>query len=65
MVMLQLQQLVVQPSQRVQLQGVNWNEFVAILDELGDKRACRIAYSEGILEIRMPSPEPEDAFTRT
>lgn len=59
MVMLQLQQLVVQPGQRVQLQGVNWNEFVAILDELGDKRPCRIAYSDGILEIRMPLPEHE------
>lgn len=57
--MLQLQQLVVQPGQRVQLQGVNWNEFVAILDELGDKRACRIAYSDEILEIRMPLPEHE------
>lgn len=59
MVMLQLQQLLVQPGQRVQLQGVNWNEFIAILDELGDKRACRIAYSNEILEIRMPLPEHE------
>lgn len=59
MVMLQLRQLVVQPGQRIQLQEVNWHEFEAILDELGDKRACRIAYSDQILEIRMPSPEHE------
>ncbi len=59
MVTLQLRQLVVQPGQRIQLQDVNWNDFVAILDELGDKRACRIAYSNGILEIRMPLPEHE------
>ncbi|MBD2080687.1 Uma2 family endonuclease [Leptolyngbya sp. FACHB-17] len=59
MVTLQLRQLVVQPGQRVQLQEVNWQEFEAILDELGDKRACRIAYSDGVLEIRMPLPEHE------
>lgn len=59
MVTLQLRQLVVQPGQRVQLQDVNWHEFEAILDELGDKRACRVAYSDGVLEIRMPLPEHE------
>lgn len=47
MVMLQLRQLVMQPGQRIQLQEVNWHEFEAILDELGDKRACRIAYFPG------------------
>jgi Uma2 family endonuclease len=61
MVMLQLRQLVVQPGQRIQLQDVNWDEFEAILDELGDKRACRIAYSDGVLEIRMPLPKHEKA----
>lgn len=59
MVMLQLRQLVVQPGQRIQLQDVNWNEFEAILNELGDKRACRIAYSDEVLEMRMPLPEHE------
>jgi Uma2 family endonuclease len=61
MVTLQLRQLVVHPGQRIQLQEVNWNEFEAILSELGDKRACRIAYSDGVLEIRMPLPEHEKA----
>jgi Uma2 family endonuclease len=61
MVMLQLRQLVVQPGQRIQLQEVNWREFEAILNELGDKRACRLAYSDGVLEIRMPLPEHEKA----
>ncbi len=61
MVMLQLRQLVVQPGQRIQLQDVNWNELEAILNELGDKRACRIAYSDGVLKIRMPLPEHEKA----
>ena len=61
MVMLQLQQLVVHPGQRIQLQAINWQELEAILDELGDKRASRIAYSDGVLEIRMPLPKHEKA----
>ncbi len=59
MVTVQLRQLVVHPGQRLSLQGVSWQEFEAILDELGDKRATRIAYSDGLLEIRMPLPEHE------
>jgi Uma2 family endonuclease len=59
MVAIQLRQLMVYPGQRIQLQGVDWQEFEAILDELGEKRACRIAYSSGILEIRMPSSQHE------
>jgi Uma2 family endonuclease len=59
MVTLQLRQIVVQPGQRIQLQDISWSEFEAILDELGDRRACRIAYSDGVLEIRMSSPEHE------
>jgi Uma2 family endonuclease len=61
MVLLQLRQLMVHPGQRVQFQDVNWQEFEAILDELGDQRACRVAYSDGVLEIRMPSPKHEKA----
>lgn len=51
--------MVVQPDQRIQLQDVNWHKFEAILDELGDKRVCRVAYSDGVLEIRMPLPTHE------
>jgi Uma2 family endonuclease len=61
MVTLQLRQLIVQPGQRLQVEDVSWKEFEAILDELGDHRACRIAYSDGVLEIRMPSPKHEKA----
>lgn len=59
MVTLQLQQLVVYPGQRIQLRNVDWHEFEAILDELGEKRSSRIAYSNGVLVIRMPSPNHE------
>jgi Uma2 family endonuclease len=61
MVTIQLRQLIVYPGQHIQLQDVNWQEFEAILDELGEKRACRIAYSDGVLEIRMPLPKHEKA----
>lgn len=59
MVALQLKQLSVPPGQRLVVRDVSWQEFEAILEELGDRRAARIAYSQGILEIRMPSPEHE------
>lgn len=59
MVAVQLSQLDVPPGQRLGIKDVNWQEFEAILAELGDHRAARIAYSQGILEIRMPSPEHE------
>jgi len=59
MVTLQLQQLSVPPGQRLLIRDVNWSEFEQILEELGEKRASRIAYSQKILEIRMPLPKHE------
>ncbi|WP_017655043.1 Uma2 family endonuclease [Fortiea contorta] len=59
MVTLQLQQLSVPPGHRVMLHDVSWQEFEDILEELGDHRATRLAYSHGNLEIRMPLPKHE------
>lgn len=59
MVTLRLRQLDVPPGQRLLIHDLNWSEFEAILDELGEKRASRIAYSDGLLEIRMSLPEHE------
>ncbi len=59
MVMLQLRQISVPPGHRLLLNDVNWQEFEAILEELGEHRGSRIAYSQGTLEIRMPLPEHE------
>jgi hypothetical protein len=42
MATLQLEQLVVEPGQRIQLKDVNWAEFEAILEELGDQ--CTSSY---------------------
>ncbi len=59
MVTLQFRQLNVPPGQRVLLEDVSWPEFEAILEELGEHRGTRLAYSEGTLAIMTPLPEHE------
>ena len=59
MVTLQLRQISVPPGHRLLLNDVKWQEFEAILEELGEHRGSRIAYSQGTLEFRMPLPEHE------
>lgn len=59
MVTLQLRQLEVPPGQRLLLHDVSWDEFEAILEELGEHRGSRIAYNNGLLEIMAPLPEHE------
>jgi Uma2 family endonuclease len=61
MVTLQLRQLSVPPGHRVILHDVNWQEFEAILEELGEHRAARLVYRQGTLEMRMPLPKHEKA----
>ena len=61
MVTLQLRQLGVPPGHRVLFHDVNWQEFEAILEELGEKRPSRLAYINRTLEIRVPLPEHEKA----
>ena len=57
--LLELKRLNVPPGQRVLLEDVSWQEFEAILSELGEHRAARVAYDNGILEIMTPLPEHE------
>ncbi|MBD2773164.1 Uma2 family endonuclease [Iningainema tapete] len=57
--LLEIKRLVVPPGQRVLLKDVSWQEFEAILEELGEQRAARVAYDHGILEIMSPLPEHE------
>ncbi|MEK0177874.1 Uma2 family endonuclease [Microcoleus anatoxicus] len=47
------------PENRVVLKGVSWSTFKALLADVGDDRAWRIAYDRGVLEIRMPYLEHE------
>ncbi|MEM9163004.1 MAG: Uma2 family endonuclease [Cyanobacteria bacterium P01_F01_bin.4] len=44
-----------QTTQRVTLEGISWQTFQVMLQEMGDHRAARLAYDAGILEITMPS----------
>lgn len=51
---LQLRQLDVPPGHRVLLHDVSWQEFELILEDLGERRANRLAYYQGTLEIVAP-----------
>jgi Uma2 family endonuclease len=61
MVTLQLKQITVPPGGRIVLHNVSWQQFEEILEELGEHRSSRIAYSRGTLEIMTPLPEHEVA----
>ncbi|MEA5500125.1 Uma2 family endonuclease [Limnoraphis robusta Tam1] len=47
------------PGSVVTIPNVNWQEFEAILQELGEKRSSRVVYSHNTLEIMVPLPEHE------
>lgn len=52
-------QLQLSPGSVATIPNVTWEEFEAILQELGEKRRSRIAYSNNTLEIMVPLPEHE------
>jgi Uma2 family endonuclease len=52
-------QMQLAPGSVATIPNVSWQEFEAILEELGEKRSARIAYSNGTLEIMVPLPEHE------
>ncbi|NEP15245.1 MAG: Uma2 family endonuclease [Symploca sp. SIO2C1] len=45
----------------ITIPNLSWQEFEDILEELGEKRHVRVAYSQNCLEIMAPSPEHERA----
>ncbi len=49
------------PGSAIRIGGVTWEGYVALLKELGDDRSTRIAYENGVLEIRMPGQPHESA----
>lgn len=59
--LLELRQLQIQPGQQILLDRVSWEQFESILTELGDRRAARVSYSNGLLEIMVPLPEHKKA----
>lgn len=61
-------QLQLAPGSAVTIPDVNWQEFESILQELGENRSARVAYSQGTLEIMVPLPEhekPKDLISDT
>ncbi|WAL59836.1 Uma2 family endonuclease [Thermocoleostomius sinensis] len=46
-------------ADRVVLHHISWEQFEKLLEDLGDRRAARIAYDNGSLEIMTPLPEHE------
>ncbi|WP_299487663.1 Uma2 family endonuclease [Acaryochloris sp. IP29b_bin.137] len=44
---------------RILLNNISWQQFEALLHNLGDHRAARLAYDRGTLEIMTPLPEHE------
>jgi Uma2 family endonuclease len=59
--LLELRQLRIPPGRQVLLDRVSWQQFESILTELGERRAARVSYSNGMLEIMVPLPEHEKA----
>ena len=59
--LLELRQLKIQPGQQLLVEDVNWQQFESILAQLGERRASRLSYSNGRLEIMVPLPEHEKA----
>ncbi len=52
-------QITLTPGSIVTIPNITWLEFESILEELGEKRSARIAYSKETLEIMVPLPEHE------
>jgi Uma2 family endonuclease len=57
--LLELQQIIVNPGQQMLLKDISWQKLENILEEMGEKRTARISYSDGWLEIMVPLPEHE------
>ena len=47
-------QITLSPGSVVTIPNISWLEFESILQELGEKRRTRIAYSNSTLEIKVP-----------
>lgn len=56
-----ISQIELSPGSAIRIGGVTWEGYVALLQELGDDRSTRVAYENGVLEIRMPGQPHESA----
>lgn len=58
-----ISQIELAPGSAIRIDGVTWENYIALLQELGDDRPTRVAYENGVLEIRMPG-QPHEATNR-
>lgn len=58
-----ISQIELAPGSAIRIDGVTWESYIALLQELGDERSTRVAYENGVLEIRMPG-QPHEAVNR-
>ncbi len=49
-----LSQIVLSPGSAMTVTGLTWPQYQLLLSELGEDRATRLAYHDGVLEVRMP-----------
>ena len=56
-----ISQIELAPGSAIRIDGVTWESYIALLQELGDNRLTRVAYEAGVLEIRMPGQPHESA----
>ena len=52
-------QIVIPPGQNLLLKDIDWSTLEELLAELGETRAARISYSQGMLEVMVPLAEHE------
>ncbi|MFN9615533.1 MAG: Uma2 family endonuclease, partial [Dolichospermum sp.] len=43
------------PEERQTITGVNWNNYEALLNNLGDSLQYRVTYLDGVIELMSPS----------
>ncbi|OLP16392.1 hypothetical protein BST81_21635 [Leptolyngbya sp. 'hensonii'] len=49
-----ISQIKLAPGSAISILGLTWKTYEALLQELGNDRLTRLAYDQGMLEIRMP-----------
>jgi Uma2 family endonuclease len=52
-------QIVIPPGRNLLLKDIDWSTLEELLEELGETRAARLSYSQGMLEIMVPLAEHE------
>ncbi len=58
-----INQIELTPNSAIRISGVTWESYLALLQELGEDRSTRVAYEDGVLEIRMPG-QPHESVNR-